>query len=286
MRKRKEKPTMHILDNEASEEFKSEVRKNCNLQLVPPDTHRRNLAERAIQTFKSHFISILAGVDPSFPMSLWDRLLPQAVVTLNMLRQATKTPTMLAYQYVNGPFDYNATPLGPLGCKVQFHESANRRKTWDPRALTGWYLGTSFEHYRCHKIFCKKTRSERISDTVHFKHKYITEPTLTPEDTIVKALNDLTLALKERRNKKGIEELDALQRINDLLNNIPTTTTTTTNSIRRVTFDELAKPPQKTQPAAPRVVNETPTPRVANATPTPPVVNCPVSVERAVPGGI
>jgi hypothetical protein len=27
----------------------------------------------------------------------------------------------------------------------------------------------------------------------------------------VKALNDLTQALKERRNKKGIEELEALQ---------------------------------------------------------------------------
>jgi hypothetical protein len=53
------KPNVYILDNEASEEIK----KNCNLQLVPPDTHRRNLAEIAIQTFKSHFIAILAGVN-------------------------------------------------------------------------------------------------------------------------------------------------------------------------------------------------------------------------------
>ena len=157
-RNREDKPTMHILDNEALVEFKKEIKKNCNLQLVPPDTHRRNLAERAIQTFKSHFISILAGVDPAFPMSLWDRLLPQAVLTLNLLRQANKTPTMSAYQYVNGPFDYNVTPLGPLGCKVQFHESINRRRTWDPRALTGWYLGTSIEHYRCHIFFLQKDR--------------------------------------------------------------------------------------------------------------------------------
>ena len=75
-RGRKIKPSLHILDNEASETFKAEIRKNCILQLVPPDTHRRNLAERAIQTFKSHFIAILAGVDPSFPMNLWDRLVP------------------------------------------------------------------------------------------------------------------------------------------------------------------------------------------------------------------
>ena len=83
-RMRKENPKLHILDNEASAAFKAEIRKNCEYQLVPPDTHRRNLAERAIQTFKSHFIAILAGVDPTFPMSLWDRLLPQAVLTLNL----------------------------------------------------------------------------------------------------------------------------------------------------------------------------------------------------------
>ncbi len=199
-RKRQDKPTLHILDNEASAAFKAAIRKNCDLQLVPPDTHRRNLAERAIQTFKSHFISILAGVDPSFPMSLWDRLLPQAVLTLNLLRQSNASPTTSAYQYVNGAFNYNKMPLAPLGCKVQMHESANRRRTWDSRALSGWYLGTSPEHYRCHIIFCQKTRSERISDTVFFQHKYITQPTVTPEDQIVKAIRDLTAAIRRRHD--------------------------------------------------------------------------------------
>ncbi len=63
---------MHILDNEASGAFKLEINKNCTLQLVPLDTHRENLAKRAIQTFKANFISILSGVDQNFPMELWD----------------------------------------------------------------------------------------------------------------------------------------------------------------------------------------------------------------------
>ncbi len=71
------KPTTHLLDNEASEEFKAEIRKNCSIQLIPPDNHQQNLAERAIQTFKNHFKAILAGVDDSFLMRLWDKLLPQ-----------------------------------------------------------------------------------------------------------------------------------------------------------------------------------------------------------------
>ncbi len=60
------KPITHILDNEASAELKETIKKNCTIQLVPPDNHRRNLAERAIQTFKNHFKAIIAGVDNSF----------------------------------------------------------------------------------------------------------------------------------------------------------------------------------------------------------------------------
>jgi hypothetical protein len=109
-----------------------------------------------------------------------------------------------------------------------------------------------------------------ISDTVHFKHKYITEPTLTPEDTIVKALDDLTQALKERRNKKGTKEIDALQQINELLTNIPTTANTTQHR-KSVTFEATTKPPQETQPATPRVAKDTPNPRVATGMSTPKV---------------
>jgi hypothetical protein len=64
------RPTTHILDNKASKAYKAVVRKNCTIQLIPPDIHCRNLVERAIQTFKNHFKAIIAGVDDNFPMSL------------------------------------------------------------------------------------------------------------------------------------------------------------------------------------------------------------------------
>lgn len=38
---------------------------NIRYHLVPPDTHRRNAAERAIRTFKNHFIAGLCTTDPS-----------------------------------------------------------------------------------------------------------------------------------------------------------------------------------------------------------------------------
>ena len=70
---------LRILDNEASKEYKRTIKEvwGVQFQLVPPHIHRRNAAERAIRTFKAHFISILAGVSGSFPQYLWDLLLPQ-----------------------------------------------------------------------------------------------------------------------------------------------------------------------------------------------------------------
>jgi len=215
------KPKTHILDNEASAEFKKEIQKNCAIQLVPPDNHRRNLAERAIQTFKSHFKSILAGVDDTFPMRLWDRLLPQTVLTLNLLRQSNAVPTISAWQYVHGHFDYNKMPLAPMGCAVQLFQNSERRTSWGANAIDGWYLLTSPEHYRCHIIYVKQTKSERVSDTVFFKTKFLTQPTLTPADIITKALNDLTQALKGKNNQQGLDQIEALTKLNDILNNVP-----------------------------------------------------------------
>jgi hypothetical protein len=55
------------------------------MELVRPHVHRRNRAGRAIRTFKNHFIAILAGINKTFPKSLWDLLLPQAEITVNLL---------------------------------------------------------------------------------------------------------------------------------------------------------------------------------------------------------
>ena len=65
-------PKKHVLNNECSEEFKEAIRANkMAYELVPADDHRRNIAERVIQTDKSHIISVLCGCDPDFPMYLW-----------------------------------------------------------------------------------------------------------------------------------------------------------------------------------------------------------------------
>ena len=85
------KPQFNVTDNECSKTIKDYLKQQkTTVQIVEPDNHRVNAAERAIQTFKNHFIAGLSTVDPNFPMQLWDELLPQAQDTLNLLRMSRK----------------------------------------------------------------------------------------------------------------------------------------------------------------------------------------------------
>ena len=70
---------VQILDNEVSSEFKKTIVKDwvASYQLVTPNVNRRNIVERAIRTFKAHFLEIIAGVDPYFPKFMWYNLLVQ-----------------------------------------------------------------------------------------------------------------------------------------------------------------------------------------------------------------
>ena len=109
--------------------------------------HRRNAAERAIQTFKGNFTSVLAGVSDDFPITRWHELIPGTVLQKNHLCQVTVAPKTSAYAYLHGPFDYNRMPLAPLGCACQFHVKPGQRNTWGEHASDGWYTGASPEHY-------------------------------------------------------------------------------------------------------------------------------------------
>ena len=75
LKARGEQPLLYILDNEISKDLRKAFTKNkVDIQLVPPHMHRRNTAERAIRTFKNHFLADLASCDPGFPLTEWDRL--------------------------------------------------------------------------------------------------------------------------------------------------------------------------------------------------------------------
>ena len=187
---------LQILDNDASEEYKRSIKNkwNAKYQVVPPHTHRSNAAECAICTFKAHFLSILASVAPDFPINLWDLLLPQAELTLNLPRQSTQDSLQSAWSYFHGTFNYDPTPIRPLGCDIIAHRKTGTRKSWDFRGAPGWYVGVALQHYRYHNIVAKATRAVQISDNVEFRHQHLTQPEVTTMDRIVHGVNTLTCA--------------------------------------------------------------------------------------------
>eukprot|EP00804_Cyclotella_cryptica_P023668 CCRYP_017685-RA/>CCRYP_017685-RA protein AED:0.45 eAED:0.45 QI:0/-1/0/1/-1/1/1/0/136 len=76
------KPTFNVTDNQAAQSIKTYLTKEqIKWPFVEPNNHRVNAAERAIQTYKNHFISGLCTTDKDWPLQLWDTLTQQALIT-------------------------------------------------------------------------------------------------------------------------------------------------------------------------------------------------------------
>jgi hypothetical protein len=110
----------------------------------------------------------LCSTDKDFPIHLWDRFLPQAILTLNMLCTSRINPKISAATNLDGKYKYNRAPMAPPYPRIIAHETPNHRGTWTPHGQDGWYIGSALEHYRCYTFYINKTRSKRVVDTLDF----------------------------------------------------------------------------------------------------------------------
>ena len=193
-------PNHYIFDNEFSADLHKALDKyKVTYQKVQPHIHRRNAAERAIRTFKNHFLAGLASVDPKFPIEHWDHLLQQAEITVNLLRNSRINPKLSAYAIIHGNYDFNKTPLAPPGTKVAIHLKPQQRPSWGYHAEMGFYIGPALEHYRCFKCYVPTTGSVRITDTVKFFPHDEPFPQITTKDQFLQALHDILFFLKNKK---------------------------------------------------------------------------------------
>ena len=105
-------------------------------------------------------------------------------------------PENILHAHVYGQHEYNAEPFVTIGMESLVHDTPNRRKTFAAQCRKGYVLGTSFEHYRAWKIWMINTRATRVPATVFHKHKYLSNPTATPDDAIIAAAWNLITAIK------------------------------------------------------------------------------------------
>jgi hypothetical protein len=154
------------------------------------------LAKKLIETFKDHFIGVLSGCTKSMPMHLWCQLLPQVEWQLLLLQKSRVHPGMSAYAHVyQGQHDYNKHPFVPITMETLVQVKPHKQQTYAQHCNKGYVIGTLFEHYQCQKIWMKDTHTTQVSRAVWFKHKYLTNPSVTPEDQIVAAIGGLAKTL-------------------------------------------------------------------------------------------
>ena len=181
------KPEFQGLDNETSSVIEAFLKEEAKVtfQYVPANTHRRNRAERAIRSWKNHFIATLATTDPEMPKNLWDELVVQAELTLSHLRAYSMDKSISSYEGIYGSkFDFSAHPLNVLGVRTVALNPADKRESWAPHGSDCFYLGAALHHYRCHRVYVPATNDIRITDSLSWHQTKTLAPGASKEELI------------------------------------------------------------------------------------------------------
>ena len=211
------KPTLHRMDNETSEEAELFIAsQQTDLQYAAPGRHCKP-AERAVQTYKSCFKSMIASLPKEFPIAYWCRLLEQCDLSVNIVRPHRMNPKLSAWAACEGEFFFDHTPIAPPGSSMLMHVKPNERASWAPNAKKAWYVGPCLKHYRSFRGVLPSTKGERVSDSVKFQHHAIAMPELTPADRILEAAKQLKSAITQQPTKAPMEELTAIQLLREVM---------------------------------------------------------------------
>jgi hypothetical protein len=243
-------PILHRLDNEVNELLFAAIKSNnCKFQIATAQDHRQLIAERAIQTYKYHLISVLNGTDKDFPAYLWCSLLQQVNIQINLLRQSRIHPKRSAYAELHAHFDFNSTPLGIPGTKAVIFESVSQRpSSFADHGKEGWYIGPCMHKYRNYRVHVTATRAERESNRVDFFPTKCRIPLSTGATRLTAAIDNLTnelaptpVHLQSNNNNYGTPLFRAVQALKDLLSPALATVTASITSILSPT-DETSSP--------------------------------------------
>ena len=96
-----------------------------------------------------------------------------------------------AYAYLFRNFDFNKTPLAPLGTKILIHKKSQDPGSWDYHGVEGWYVGPSLEHYQCLKCYNPNTFSKVDTDTLDLIPNRTPIPVYTEVDVVTQTIDDI-----------------------------------------------------------------------------------------------
>lgn len=195
-------PKFHRLDNELSRKNEKWLtEKDVIIEIVQLYIHRRNAEEIEISTFKNHFIAVLCATHHDFPLCLWEDLIEQAVITVNLLRSSRIHPQLSANHSLIGAFDYTCTLLVPPGMRVIELMLSTMRGSWEACGKKGFYVSPATQHYRCCQIYMPSSRNIFVTDTIEYYNDdkfYINF--LTLQEKLEASMTDLSENINNLKN--------------------------------------------------------------------------------------
>ena len=142
-------PKLRVLDNECSCAVqKFLIKKGTERQNVEAHNHKVNAAEKAVKTAKYHIIAHVATLDHQCPIQSWSKMLPQMQDTLNMLRTSCNNNKLTAYEELNDKFDWNRTPIAPIGTRGILFIHPDSHNMFAPHCDKAFAVGRARHHYR------------------------------------------------------------------------------------------------------------------------------------------
>ena len=142
-------------------------------------------------------MSILQGCNHCFPKYLWCQLLPQSVLTLNLLR---KSRILSAHKQVFGSFNYQQTPLGWLGTLVIIHKTD--QPSWAAHGKEGFLVDRAKDHYHSYKVSMKNTSGTQTSDAIEFLPTKYNIPKTSSQDRIIASLEEIAETITNPKYRK------------------------------------------------------------------------------------
>jgi hypothetical protein len=163
--------------------------------------------EQVIQTFKVAFIGALTTTDSNFLLHLWDKLTPQVMNTLNMMRAFCVNLAISAYKALNSLYDWNQYLFAPLGCKAVIYEDGDTPGSWASCGVDGWYLGPSLNHYRCALYYLPETRAYLILGSTELFPQHCQLPVLMPHQHLCELTEELATKGSSAGNTTKLQRL-------------------------------------------------------------------------------
>ena len=118
------------------------------------------------------------------------------------MQQSRINPKLSAHNQVFGTFNYQRTPLAPLGTKVIIHKRPDQRKTWDKHGQPEFMVNRAKHHFQSWEVSVAKTGATRVSDAIKLLPAQYTMSKTSSNDRISAAFKEIAKPLNKPKLKE------------------------------------------------------------------------------------